>query len=95
MKKIYDFIENTVGMDKVAHFFGVAFLSLVVAIAYAKVAAGYSPLTYAAWGFICGVMVSIVKEMVDAANDRKFDFGDIAASSVGAFMSFLVALVLL
>lgn len=96
MKRLYDFVEKTVGMDKVAHFFGIAFIALCVALLYAHVIApGHTTLTYSAWAFIFGVAVAVGKECVDVMNDREFDLSDIAAGVVGAFVSFLVVLVLL
>ena len=98
MKKIYDFIENTVGIDKVAHFFGVAFVAIIVSLVFAKVNPGYHPATYAACGFVGGGIVAIAKEALDffSGNDfENFDLMDIAYSVLGAFVSFLVALALL
>lgn len=94
MKRLYDFVEKVVGMDKVAHFFGVAFVALVVALVYEKVAPCHSALTYAAWAFVFGVCLGFGKETVDAMNGRRYDLGDVAASAVGAFVAFVAALAL-
>lgn len=97
MKKLKEFIDK-VGMDKVAHFFGVAFVALIVSLVFAKVNPGYHPAAYAACGFVGGVIVAIAKETLDffSGNDfENFDLMDIAYSVLGAFVSFLVALALL
>ena len=97
MKKLRELIEK-VGMDKVAHFFGIAFVALVVALIFAKTDPGYPSATYAACGFIGGMIVAIAKEGVDffsGTSFENFSLSDIAAGAVGAFLSFLVALVLI
>ncbi len=97
MKKLNEFIEK-VGMDKVAHFFGIAFVALVVALVFTKTDPGYPSATYAACGFIGGMIVAIGKEAVDfftGTSFENFSLSDIAAGAVGAFLSFLVALALI
>lgn len=97
MKKLKELIEK-VGMDKVAHFFGIAFVALAVAIIFAKTDPGYPSATYAACGFIGGMIVAIGKEAVDfftGTSFENFSLSDIAAGAVGAFLSFLVALALI
>lgn len=97
MKKLNEFIEK-VGMDKVAHFFGIAFVALVVALIFAKTDPGYPSATYAACGFIGGMIVALGKEAVDfftGTSFENFSLSDIAAGAVGAFLSFLVALALI
>lgn len=96
MKKLNAFIEK-VGMDKVAHFFGIAFVALIVSLVFTKANPGEPSATYAACGFIGGVIVAIAKEAVDFFSGNSFEnfsLADIAAGAVGAFMSFLVVLAL-
>lgn len=56
MKKLNEFIEK-VGMDKVAHFFGIALVALIVSLVFTKANPGEPAATYAACGFIGGVIV--------------------------------------
>ncbi len=96
MKRLNDFIEK-VGMDKVAHFFGVAFVALVISLVFTKTNPGEPSATYAACGFIGGVIIALAKEALDffTGNDfENFDLSDLAASVIGAFASFLLALAL-
>lgn len=97
MKKLNDFIEK-VGMDKVAHFFGIAFVALIVSLVFTKANPGEPSATYAACGFIGGVIVAIAKEGLDFFSGNSFEnfsLSDIAAGVVGAFVAFLVALALI
>lgn len=97
MRKLNDFIEK-VGMDKVAHVFGVAFVALIVSLVFTKANPGEPSATYAACGFIGGVVVAIAKEAVDFFTGNSFetfDLDDIAAGVIGAFAAFLVVLILL
>lgn len=89
MKKLYDLIENVFGMDKVAHFFGVAFVAVLVSLVFAKVDTGDTSWVYAFEGLVAGVIVAVLKEIFDFFNNRTFDTKDILAGFVGAFVSFL------
>ena len=94
MKKLKEFIDK-VGMDKVAHFFGVAFVTLIVSLVFNKANPGFHPVTYAACGFIGGALVAIGKEAADffSGDDfENFNYMDVAYSILGAFVSFLLAL---
>lgn len=94
MKKLNDFIEK-VGMDKVAHFFGIALVALIVSLVFTKANPGEPAATYAACGFIGGVIVAIAKEAVDFFSGNQFEtfsLSDIAAGATGAFVASLVAL---
>ena len=95
MKKIYDFIEQKLGMDKVAHFFGIAVFSLVISLIFSKVDAGDSSWVYAAEGAFAGIMLAIGKEVFDFFNNRAFDVKDILAGVVGCVVAFLGVGVLL
>ncbi len=95
MKKIYDFVEQTLGIDKAAHFFGVAFIALVVTLVATHTNPGFDGWTYGAVGVLGGIVVAVAKEVVDFCNGRPFGIGDIAAGVLGSIMSFLAAGVLL
>lgn len=95
MKKIYDFVEKKVGMDKVARFFVAAFVAIVVGMLFAKVDDGYSSWVYAAEGFLAGFLVTVGKEVFDFFNGRPFDVKDILAGVVGCFVAYLITGVLL
>lgn len=81
-------------MDKVAHFFGVAFVALVVALIFVNVNTGYDGWTYGAAGCIGGIVVALAKETVDFCNNRSFDMGDVAAGVLGAIVATIAAGVL-
>ncbi len=95
MKKLYELVEQKLGMDKVAHFLGIALVAVVVSLLFAKVDAGDSPWVYAAEGAFAGVLVAIGKEVFDFCNGRVFDVKDILAGVVGAAVSFIGVGVLL
>ncbi len=91
MNKIKELI-NKIGMDKMVHFFAVAYTSIVLSLVIAKCNPGYPSATYAAWGFIGGFAVAIAKEYADYRTGTSFDLADLAAGVVGAFVSFLIVL---
>lgn len=95
MKKLYDLVESKIGMDKVAHFFGIAMVAMLVSLLFTKVNAGESSWVYAAVGLLAGFFVAVLKEVVDFFNNRPFDVKDILAGVVGGVMSFLAVGILL
>lgn len=90
MKQIYQFIEQTLGMDKVAHFFGVALCAVIVSLLFFKFDPGDSSVVYGFEGFLAGIIIAIAKEIFDVFNNRTFDFGDVWAGVTGASVSFLI-----
>lgn len=95
MKKLYELIENVVGMDKVAHFFGVAFIAAFVSLMFHGVDVGDTSWVYAFEGLVAGVVVAVAKEVFDFCNNRSFDVKDIVAGVFGAAVSFFLVGVLL
>lgn len=89
MKKIYGFIEQKLGMDKVAHFFGVAVVAVMISLIFNKLDMGFSSWVYAGEGLFAGVLVAIGKEVFDFFNGRKFDVKDILAGVIGCVVAFL------
>jgi H+/Cl- antiporter ClcA len=89
MKCYRQFIEK-VGMDKVAHFFGVAFVCFVISIVFYKVEEEDSSWIYAFEGLIAGVITAVAKEVFDFFDGGKFDLQDILAGLVGAVLTFLL-----
>lgn len=88
MKQIYDFVEKKVGMDKVAHLFGIAYIATITSMLFAKVDAGYTSWVYAAEGTLAGIVVIVGKEVFDFFNDRPFDVKDILAGAAGCLAAF-------
>lgn len=84
MKELYSLIEEKIGMDKVAHFFGIAFIAIVAALVFTKTTPGLIVWCYAAMGAISGCVVAVAKEVVDFLNGRKFDGKDIIAGVIGS-----------
>lgn len=95
MKKLYELIEQKVGIDKVAHSLGIAFVAVIVSLHFAKLDAGDTSWVYAAEGAFAGVLVAIGKEVFDFCNNRSFDVKDILAGVFGAAVAFLIVGVLL
>lgn len=89
MKFLYDFVEKKLGMDKVAHFLGIALVAVAVALVSSKVETVGVSWTFAFVGFLTAVAVAILKEVFDFFNDRAFDVKDILAGVVGAMVAFL------
>lgn len=82
-------------MDKVAHFFGVAVVAVMISLIFSKLDMGYSSWVYAAEGALAGVLVAIGKEVFDFFNGRKFDVKNILAGVIGCVVAFLGVGVLL
>lgn len=95
MKELYKLIEEKIGMDKVAHFFGIAFIVVVVAMLFMKINQGYSTWINSFIGFFVGCVVAVFKEVFDFFNGRMPDKGDILAGVLGGVIAFLCAGVLL
>lgn len=91
METLYDFVENKLGMDKVAHFLGIALVALVASLVSSRVETVGISWTYALVGFMVGAAVAVMKEVFDFFNGRTFDVKDILAGIAGALVSFLVA----
>lgn len=89
MKKLYDLVEKKLGMDKVAHFFGVMVFAVLISLVFSKLDAGDTSWVYAAEGAFAGIMLAIGKEVFDFFNDRPFDVKDILAGVVGCVVAFL------
>ena len=90
MKKLYELIEGKIGMDKVAHFFGVALVAAIVSLLFYKVDAGDSSWVYAFEGLFAGAVVALGKEVFDFLNGREFSTKDILAGLIGAVVVFLL-----
>ena len=95
MKSLYDLVENKLGMDKVAHFLGIAFVAVLVSLLFAKTNAGESSWVYAATGLLAGFLVAVFKEVFDFLNNRAFDVKDILAGVAGGVVAFLAVGVLM
>lgn len=95
MKELYSLIENKIGMDKVAHFFGIAFIAIVVALLFMKINQGYSTWVNAFIGFFVGAVVAVFKEVFDFFNNRMPDKWDILAGVLGGVIAFLCAGILM
>lgn len=89
MKQIYDFVEKKVGMDKVAHLFGIAYIATITSMLFAKIDVGYISWVYAAEGALAGIVLIVGKEVFDFFNDRPFDTNDILAGATGCVAAFL------
>ena len=91
MKELYKLIEEKIGMDKVAHFFGIAFIVIVVALVFTKTTPDNISWAYAFMGFIAGSVIALFKEVFDYLCGRSFDNKDIVAGLVGGLIAFLCA----
>lgn len=91
MKELYSLIEEKIGMDKVAHFFGIAFIAIVVAMVFAETTPDNVSWAYAFMGFIAGAVVALFKEVFDYLCGRSFDGMDIIAGIAGGAVAFLCA----
>jgi hypothetical protein len=83
------------GMDKVAHFFGIGVISLIVSLIFAKFDTGYPAIIYAVEGLIAGGLVAVAKEAWDFCNGGEFDTKDIIAGLIGSAIAFIAILLLL
>ncbi len=89
MKELYNLIENKIGMDKVAHFFGVGFIAFIVALIFTKTNPNETSWVHAFIGFFAGGVVAVVKEAIDFCYGRIPDKIDILAGLLGATIAFL------
>ena len=95
MKELYKLIEEKIGMDKVAHFFGIAFIAVIVALVFAKANPGLISWCYGAMGAIGGCVGAVAKETFDFLNGRKFDGKDIVAGVIGCAVALVLVGIML
>lgn len=75
MREIYDKIVKFLGMDKIAHFFGSAFLTLAFCRLF--------PIAFAA---MLAATVGVMKEVLD----KNFDWMDLLADGLGIILSIII-----
>lgn len=95
MRELYKLIEEKIGMDKVAHFFGIAFIAIVVAMIFTKTNPDETSWVHAFIGFFAGAVIAVFKEVFDFCNGRMPDKIDILAGVIGGAVAFLCAGILL
>jgi VanZ family protein len=90
MKELYNLIENKIGIDKVAHFLGIALIAVAMALVFAKTTPDLVSWCYGAMGAVAGAVVAVLKEVFDFFNNRKFDTKDILAGIAGCVVALVV-----
>ena len=94
MKCYRQFIEK-VGMDKVAHFFGVAFLAVFISLFMYRADGSNTSWVYAFEGLFAGIIIAVAKELFDMFDGGEFDIKDIWAGLAGAVVAFFTIAMLL
>ena len=94
MKCYRQFIEK-VGMDKVAHFFGVAFLAVFISLFMYRADGSNTSWVYAFDGLFAGIIIAVAKELFDMFDGGEFDIKDIWAGLIGAVVAFFTIALLL
>lgn len=95
MKELYKLIEEKIGMDKVAHFFGIALVAVVLALFFSRTNPDLGSWTYGAMGAIGGCTLAVLKEAFDFLNGRKFDCNDLLAGVIGSAVVLVLVGILL
>lgn len=85
----FDKIVTKIGLDKIAHNFVIAFVTVILALAFYKEFPGYSSWIYAIYGLIGGVITAILKEVCDLLYDKPFDWKDVMWGVIGGIAAFL------
>lgn len=80
--KWYQDIVAKIGMDKIAHFFGSAFLALALGRFLHPVIAAVATLS-----------LGVAKEMLDKANGGKMDGKDLMADALGIILGVLIRII--
>ncbi len=85
----FDKIVTKIGLDKIAHMFIIAFVTVIFAMIFCKTTPGCSSWVYATCGLISGVVVAILKEVLDFFYGKWFDMKDILWGIAGGVTAFL------
>lgn len=86
----FDKIVSKIGLDKIAHMFGIAFVCVIMALIFWKTTPELISWAYAFIGFFCGFVVAIFKEVFDFTSDKPFDMKDIGWGMIGNFIAFII-----
>lgn len=85
----FDKIVTKIGLDKIAHMFVIAFVTVILALIFCKTTPGCSSWAYAACGLFGGIVVAVLKEVCDFFYGKFFDLKDIVWGIVGGVIAFI------
>ena len=86
----FDKIITRIGLDKIAHMFIIAFVTVIFAMVFCKTTPDYSSWVYAACGLVGGIIVAVLKEVFDFFYGKWFDTKDILWGIAGGVIAFLM-----
>lgn len=86
----FDKIVTKIGLDKIAHMFVIAFVTVILALIFCKTTPGCSAWAYAVCGLFGGIVVAVLKEVCDFFYGKWFDLKDILWGAAGGFIAFLM-----
>ena len=86
----FDKIVAKIGLDKIAHMFGIAYIATIMALVFWKITPDFSSWVYAVCGFAFVVFVIVLKELLDFFCNKPFDTHDVAWGMVGNLFSFFI-----
>lgn len=87
MKWLTKLIEK-VGMDKVAHFFGGATLSLTVTLILCFIGTAKCATSYSIIGVNAALIIGVAKELLDS----EFNIKDVFATTLGGILAVIISL---
>lgn len=85
----FDRIVTKIGLDKIAHMFVIAFVTVILAMVFCKTTPGCSSWAYSACGLVGGIVVAVLKEVCDFFYGKWFDLKDILWGAIGGIIAFL------
>lgn len=85
----FDKIITKVGLDKITHMFVIAFVTVALALIFNKTTQDCSSWVYAVCGLCGGIIVAILKEVLDFFYGKWFDLKDIIWGIAGGVIAFL------
>lgn len=94
MKKIYTLIDN-IGMDKFAHKYAMQSLSMIATLISFNIDPSLPSVIHSAIGAFAGLIISVLKEVLDYICGRGFDVKDLKWDAIGIAESFATTSILL
>lgn len=85
----FDSLISKIGMDKVAHFFGLACVTFLFSLLYGQCHPDAHPWECALAGSIVGFLVAFGKEVADKCVGKYFDTCDLLAGILGILLAAL------
>lgn len=90
MSNWFDSLISSIGMDKVAHFFGICSFTFFFALLYKQCHMDAHSWECALGGSVIGIIIAFGKEIADVCVGKYFDFIDLLAGILGTTLAAIV-----